>query len=155
MNSTCPPRSGSPATTATPTPLPVTWQAGNYNGNAAGTYTLTGALDLTGSELLNPDGLTASIQVTVEPQPGPSETTTGESGTDTTTDSTASPTTAPGPSETQTTDATGTTSAPGETGTHPWQETSLPATGATTVSLLAFSALLLSGGALLWFRKRS
>ena len=134
--------------------LPVTWQAGNYNGNAAGTYTLTGALDLTGSELLNPDGLTASIQVTVEPQPGPSETTTGESGTDTTTDSTASPTTAPGPSETQTTDATGTTSASGETGTTPGGNEP-PATGATTVSLLAFSALLLSGGALLWFRKRS
>lgn len=124
--------------------LPVTWQAGNYNGNAAGTYTLTGALDLTGSELLNPDGLTASIQVTVEPQPGPSETTTGESGTD----STASPTTAPGPSETQTTDAAG------GTGTTPGGNEP-PATGATTVSLLAFSTLLLSGGALLWFRKRS
>ena len=45
----------------------VQWQQGDYNPNAAGTYTLTGTLALP-EGITNPNDLTASIQVTVEEQ---------------------------------------------------------------------------------------
>ncbi|MEY8427031.1 glycoside hydrolase N-terminal domain-containing protein [Lachnospiraceae bacterium 46-15] len=45
--------------------LEVTWQKGNYNGTAAGTYTLYGDIKLS-KNILNPDNKKASITVTVE-----------------------------------------------------------------------------------------
>ena len=45
----------------------ISWAKGDYDGNTAGTYTLTGTLAVAGAE--NPDNLTASIKVTVQPKP--------------------------------------------------------------------------------------
>ena len=43
----------------------VTWSSEGYDGDVPGAYTITG--DLAAENVLNPDGLQASVQVTVEP----------------------------------------------------------------------------------------
>ncbi len=49
----------------TETAIPVSWAAGSYDGNTAGTYTLTGTLNSLPSTITNPSNLTASVNVTV------------------------------------------------------------------------------------------
>ncbi|NOU98814.1 glycoside hydrolase family 3 N-terminal domain-containing protein [Paenibacillus planticolens] len=62
--------------------IPVQWNKGDYNGNAAGVYTLSGTLAAV-EGVTNPNNLKASISVSVLPQPataklsGPSSATTG------------------------------------------------------------------------------
>lgn len=48
--------------------LPVTWDAGDYNGNVSGTYTLTGRLTVPDT-MTNNGNVTASITVTVKSSP--------------------------------------------------------------------------------------
>jgi len=48
------------------TGIPLLWQSDDYDGTAAGVYTLTGELDLSGlSQVLNPDAVAAEVTVTV------------------------------------------------------------------------------------------
>ncbi|HIZ83101.1 MAG TPA: Ig-like domain-containing protein [Firmicutes bacterium] len=56
----------------------ITWAEGDYDGNTAGTYTLTGTLRVDGAE--NPDNLTASIQVTVKEKESVTYTVSVEAG---------------------------------------------------------------------------
>lgn len=51
------------------TELEVVWNTLEYNGNLAGTYTLTGGLVEAGG-IINPNGLTAEIKITVQAQTG-------------------------------------------------------------------------------------